>query len=180
MSFLGVHLAGCIVLVAAGLAKIRRPDELAVVLGRLARVSRASARRVVRMLAGVEVAIGATAFLWPAGPVSLLVVVSYAGFTVYVAYLRWSEEPVASCGCFGMPDTPATRAHVAVTATFAVAALGVALAPVDSSVVEVLRGQPGAGVPLLVGALAVAGLAVTVLTRHAEVQSVRAMYAERT
>ena len=178
MSFVGVHLAGCIVLVAAGLAKVARPDELAVALGRLVRMTSASARRAVRAVAAVEAAVGAAGFLWPAGPVSLLVVVSYAGFTAYVAYLRWSEEPLASCGCFGTPDTPATRAHIAVTATFAGAALGAALAPVDGGVIDVLRAQPGAGVPLLVSAFVVAGLAVAVLTRHAEVQSVRALYVE--
>lgn len=178
MSFVGVHLAGCIVLVVAGLAKAARPDELAAVLGRLVRVTRPSARRVVRFLAAIETVVGVTAFLWPAGAVSLLVAASYVSFTAYVAYLRWSDEPIASCGCFGTPDTPATRAHIVVTATFAIAALGAALAPVDGGIIGVLRAQPGAGLPLMLGALVVAGLAVAVLTRHAEVQSVRAMYVE--
>jgi hypothetical protein len=36
---------------------------------------------------------------------------------------------LGSCGCFGKPDTPATRTHAALTGVAALTALGVAVAP---------------------------------------------------
>ena len=43
-----------------------------------------------------------------------LVAGSFAGFAVVVAFARHRGGAIASCGCFGTPDTPATLVHVAV------------------------------------------------------------------
>jgi hypothetical protein len=177
VTVVGVHLAGCAVLLVAGFAKLRRPDALAVALARRARSSRRSMALAVRALAATEVVLGVVGIARPAGAAAALVALSYAGFTAYVALLRRAGGALASCGCFGEPDTPATRAHVAVTATFALAST-VVTARVHGGLANVLDAQPAAGAPLLLASAVVALLAIVVLTRHAEVQAVRALYAE--
>lgn len=177
MTVVGVHLAGCVVLLVAGVAKLLRPDELAVALGRWLRISRSVATPAVRVLAATEVVLGCAGVVRPGGAAAALVALSYAGFTSYVWLLRRAGAAVSSCGCFGEPDTPATRAHLAVTATFAVASAAVAWSGSDR-LGAVLDAQPAAGLPLLLAAAVVAMLAILVLTRHAEVQAVRALYAE--
>jgi len=179
MTFVGVHLAGCVVLVVAGIAKLARPDELAIALGRRLRMARTMTTVVVRALAGAEVVLGAVGAAHPGGVPAALVALSYAVFTGYVWSLRRAGAALSSCGCFGEPDTPATRAHLAVTAMFAVS--GALVAPTGrTGLSSVLRAQPAAGVPLVLAAFTVALLAVVVLTRHAEVQAARALYAEAT
>jgi hypothetical protein len=177
VTVVGVHLAGCAVLLVAGVAKLLRPDELASALARWLRSSGSLATGVVRVLAATEVALGCAGTVRPGGVAAALVALSYASFTAYVWVLRRAGAAVSSCGCFGEPDTPATRAHVAVTAMFALASAGVASSG-SGGLGTVLDGQPAAGVPLLLSAAVVAGLALLVLTRHAEVQAVRALYAE--
>lgn len=177
MTFVGVHLAGCVVLVAAGMAKLARPDELAIALGRRLRAAPVPTTVVVRALAGAEVVLGVLGAAHPGDVPAALVALSYAAFTGYVWSLRRAGAALSSCGCFGEPDTPATRAHVAVTALFAVCGALVARTG-RTGLSSVLRAQPAAGVPLVLAALTVALLAVVGLTRHAEVQATRAMYAD--
>lgn len=177
MTLVGVHLAGCAVLVVAGLAKLRRPDELAVALARWLRAPRSVATSAVRVLAAVEVAVGSAGMARPGGLAAVLVAMSYAAFTIYVSLLRRAGVALSSCGCFGEPDTPATRAHVVVTASFALASAVVASSG-SAGFSSVLDAQPAGGVPLLLASVVVAALAILVLTRHAEVQAVRASYAE--
>ena len=177
MTVIGVHLAGCIVLLVAGVAKLVRPDELAVALARWLRSPRAVATSAVRVLAATEIVLGCAGVARPGGAVAAFVALSYFAFTAYVWSLRRAGAAVSSCGCFGEPDTPATRAHVAVTAVFAGASAVVAVRG-RSGLAAVLDAQPGAGLPLLLAAAVVAMLAVVVLTRHAEVQAMRAMYAD--
>ncbi|CAN5860742.1 hypothetical protein BH23ACT5_BH23ACT5_01660 [soil metagenome] len=94
----------------------------------------------------VEILAGTTGLIiggWAAG----LVFVVYAGFAGFVVYALWRQLPISSCGCFGKPDTPPTRIHVAFNLLSAVAAAGVVLtgqAPVD-----ILLGQPLWGLPYL-------------------------------
>jgi hypothetical protein len=177
VTVVGVHLAGCAVLLVAGVAKLRRPDELAIALARWLRASRSTTTAAVRGLAATEVALGSAGARWPGGIAAALVALSYVAFTTYVWLLRRTGAAVASCGCFGEPDTPATRAHIAVTAMFGVASAVVASSG-SAGLGAVLDAQPAAGVPLLLSASVVTLLAVLVLTRHAEVQAVRALYVE--
>lgn len=57
---------------------------------------------------------------------------------------------VGSCGCFGRPDTPPTRLHVALNVAAAAAAVAAPVA-VDPGprVVDALRDQPLAGAPFV-------------------------------
>jgi hypothetical protein len=177
VTFIGVHLAGCLVLLAAGIAKAARPNELAVPLRARLDMPTNAARAAVRVAAVVEVLVGALGLVAPSAMTAAAVAVSYAAFTTYVVALRAGATPLASCGCFGTPDTPATRAHIAVTALFALAAFAEVVSSPSGGLRSVVADQPGGGVPLLLASATVAGFAIVVLTRHATVQAVRAQLA---
>jgi len=115
-------LAG--LLVVAGGAKLLRPADLT-------RALRAAGLpvppgpvgdAVVRAGAALEVLIGGWALL-AGGRVGMGgLVVSYAGFAGFVAVALLRGTPLATCGCFGEPDTPPTPAHALVCAAGAVVA----------------------------------------------------------
>ena len=119
MELIGLYLIGAGLLVVAGVAKTLRPDDTAravssLVPGRTPRPlqSLGFLRQLVRVLALTEVAVGLAA-LARTGPVTgALVASSYVLFACVVAYARLRGGPLATCGCFGRPDTPATWLHV--------------------------------------------------------------------
>ena len=143
----GPYLAAALLLVAAGLAKVRRPADTAIALRRAGlRVPDG----LVRAGAGAEVAAGCWAFTsgrLAAGAVAL----SYLGFAGFVALALRRGSPVSSCGCFGSgdkADSPPTVSHVVLNLA-AAATSGWAALHAHPGVVTVLRHQPLAGVPLV-------------------------------
>ena len=61
-----------------------------------------------------------------------------------------SGGPLATCGCFGRPDTPPTALHLVIDLVLAAAAAAVAAgAPSRGTLVTQLAHQPWAGFPLL-------------------------------
>lgn len=140
----GPYLAAALLLVAAGLAKVRRPADTAIALRR---AGLPVPDWVVRAGAGAEVASGCWAFTsgrLAAGVVAL----SYLGFAGFVALALRRGSPVSSCGCFGKADSPPTVSH-AVLNLAAAATAGWAALHAHPGVVTVLRRQPLAGVPLV-------------------------------
>jgi len=146
----GPYLAAALLLVAAGLAKVRRPADTAIALRR---AGLPVPDWVVRAGAGAEVAAGCWAFTsgrLAAGVVAL----SYLGFAGFVALALRRGSPVSSCGCFGgrnktdNADSPPTLSH-AVLNLAAAATAGWAALHARPGVVSVLGRQPLAGVPLV-------------------------------
>ncbi len=119
MLLAGPFYAAALLLVLAGAQKVLDPAPLV-------RAARSTGLRlprvVVRAVAGAEVVVGlaalATGAAWTAAAVSL----SYLVFTGFVLLALSKGGVLASCGCFGKADVPATRTHAAVTAGFAVVA----------------------------------------------------------
>ncbi|CAN5251381.1 hypothetical protein BH18ACT5_BH18ACT5_07960 [soil metagenome] len=72
----------------------------------------------------------------------------YAAFAVFVLWALRQRIPIASCGCFGKPDTPPTRLHVVVNVAALVGASVHALTETPS-LASVLGSQPLVGVPYL-------------------------------
>jgi len=175
VELIGLYLVACGLLVAAGLAKAVRPDDTARALATALRLRRRTARTLVRVGSVLEVALGAIALVLPRPWWATLVALSYVAFAGFVAYARSTGGAIASCGCFGTPDTPATLVHIVVNAVLALSAVAVAVAAPSGTLVTVLARQPGHGVPL-VAVSALAGwliyLAVSVL---AALQAARAL-----
>ena len=84
---------------------------------------------------------------------------------------------MASCGCFGTPDTPATMLHVLVDLGLAAAAGCVAAAQPSGSMVSILAAQPLDGVPLVAVSALAAWLTYLVISALAGLQAARRLTA---
>jgi len=102
-----------------------------------------------------------------------LVAASYLAFAGFVTVVLTRGGPLASCGCFGTPDTPATRLHVVVDLALAVSAATVAGTVPAQGLGTLLAAQPWHGVPLVLASLLGAWLAYLTLGRLAEVGAAR-------
>jgi len=102
----------------------------------------------------MEAALGIAALLFPRPVTAALVATSYALFFCVVAFVRRIGGSLATCGCFGRPDTPATGLHLLLNVVFVAGAVAVALRPPDvTGLVSLLGRQPWSGAPLLVAAV---------------------------
>ena len=67
-----------------------------------------------------------------------------------IVLARRRGSPLATCGCFGRPDTPPTLVHLVLNVLFLAAAVAVALtAPAGATLGSALAAEPGAGIPLV-------------------------------
>jgi hypothetical protein len=191
VELIGPYLVACGLLVIAGVAKAVRPDDTARALVQLAaagpsaatgdgaarhrhRPGLRAARSAVRAGATAEAVLGAVALVLPRTGTAAAVAVSYLAFAAFVALAMVRGGVLATCGCFGRPDTPPTAIHVAVNLVLAASAAAVAAAaPSTGTVAGVLRHQPWHGVPLVVVSALGTWLAGLVLVRLAALEVVR-------
>jgi hypothetical protein len=156
---LGPFLAAAALLVLAGLPKVADPSSLVLAL----RSVGLPARPVLgRLLAAGEIAVGCVALVAPGRVSGVLVAAAYLVFTAFVGLALSRGGVLASCGCFGRPDTPPTRSHLAVTAGLAAAGGAMAWAP-PQSVWSTAAQQPATFATLVGFAALVAGLAYLAL-----------------
>jgi hypothetical protein len=177
VELIGLYLVASYLLVAAGLGKAIRPDATARALAALP-VNRWPVRwvqRLVRVGSLAELSLGLVGLAFPGSGVAWLVAASYAAFAAVVAMVRSSGGSLASCGCFGTPDTPATTVHVAVDVALCAAATGVAVAHPAGSMLRVLAHQPAAGVPLVAVSALAAWLAYLAVSALSDLQAARAV-----
>jgi hypothetical protein len=177
VELIGPYLAASALLVVAGAAKAVRPGDTARALAELVPVPQRALRPAVRAGAAVEAVVGLVAVARPGGVPAWLVAASYAAFTVVTAVARARGSALASCGCFGTPDTPATLVHVGVDAGLAVAGAVVALSGPARSLGHVLAAQPAHGFPLVLATAVLAWLAYLALTDLATLQAARRLVA---
>ena len=121
----GVYLGACVLLVAAGAAKLRRPrtarDALA---GAGIRVPAAA----IRLGGAGEVVLGTAAAATGSASAAVVVAVVYAGFALFAAAVLWRGGRAAPCGCFGGEGDRVHPCHVAVDLGLAAAAAAVSAA----------------------------------------------------
>ncbi len=141
----GPFAVAALLLVLAGIAKARRPADTVVAL-RAAGLPATSV--LVRAGALAEVAIGGSALASGDRATAILVALSYAAFTLFVVTALRRATPLASCGCFGKPDTPPTWTHVVITGAATCAAIVVAADP-TAGLPDVLKSQPYTGLPFV-------------------------------
>lgn len=152
MELIGLYLVAAGLLCVAGLAKARRPDDTARALAPLLPGSPPlrAMRWTVRLAALAEATLGAVAIVFPRPATAALVALSYLCFFGLVAEARRRGGPLATCGCFGRPDTPPTALHLVMDFALGVVAVIVAAsAPRHGTLAMQLTHQPWAGVPLL-------------------------------
>jgi hypothetical protein len=176
MILFDLYLAACILLAAAGALKAARPHDTA-------RALVASApwwpgrhgHALVRVGAALEAALGLVAVAWPTRTAAAAVAASYLGFCLFVLLARAKGGPLASCGCFGTPDTPPTAVHVVVDACLCAAAVAVAVAAPAGSIGSVLYGQYDHGWPIAAAGGLIAWLVYLVLSPLARLGALRTM-----
>ena len=113
---LGPFLAAAALLVLAGVPKVVDPSSL---VRALRSVGLPASAALVRLLAVGEVAVGTAALVVPGRVTGVLVLLAYVAFSAFVALALRRGGVLASCGCFGRPDTPPTVSHLLVTALLA-------------------------------------------------------------
>ena len=96
---------------AAGVAKVGRPADTARALRTAGLPVGAS---LVRAGAAAEAVVGALVLAGAGRWAVALLAASYLAFGVFVSLALVRRWPLASCGCFGEPDTPPTALHAAV------------------------------------------------------------------
>jgi hypothetical protein len=172
VELIGPYLIGCVLLIVAGAMKTARPDDTARAVATMVPKSLRpligfrALRSVIRIVSVGEAGLGLVALVAPRPLTAALVGTSYLAFAGVVAYARSKGGALASCGCFGTPDTPATYTHVVMDLLLATSALISAwTGPRAGWIMTVLARQPLRGAPLLL--LTVAGTAMTYLTLSA-------------
>jgi hypothetical protein len=177
MELIGVFLVACGLLMAAGVAKAIRPDGTARALAAVFPVPMPTVRTAVRMGSLAEALLGAAALVVPRTASAALVATSYAAFAVVVALARSKGGAIASCGCFGTPDTPATAVHIVVNIGLAVSASAVAMADPAGTIVSILSREPLHGVPLVALSALCGWLAYLAISALASLQGARRLTA---
>ena len=156
-----VFVASLGVLATAGVAKIVKPADTS----RALRIAGWPAQRwLVRLGATGEVAIAAAALAEPGHLTGTFVAAAYAGFAAFVGLALIKGWPLASCGCFGRPDTKPGLIHLLLDLGAAGCAVWWALRP-PGDTAELLRGQPWGGAAMLVVSATIAWLAYLIWTR---------------
>jgi hypothetical protein len=177
---LGPYLIGCALLAVAGAAKAARPGDTARALHELVpAVALVPATVAVRAGAIVECALGVAALALPRPPLAGAVALSYLVFAGFVLLARRRGGPLATCGCFGAPDTPPTILHVVVNLGITVSAVAVAAHGFGGTLGDVLAQQPWHGVPLVVVSGLGAWLAFLTLVPLARLQAARQLLGGR-
>jgi len=160
-AFAGPLLAGAALLLAGGVAKLVRPENVAralqaadLPLGRIG----------IRVLAATEVVIALGAVMIGGWLPATLVALSYALFAGFVGTALARGWTLSSCGCFGTPDSPPTAVHVVIDLVLAAAAVGAAVHG-GAAPLALVRRRPGWGTGMVVGSVVTAGLAYLALVR---------------
>jgi Methylamine utilisation protein MauE len=177
MELIGLFLVACGLLVVAGVTKAIRPDDTARALAAVFPVPMQTARTAVRVGSIAEALLGAAALVVPRTASAFLVALSYAVFAVVVAVTRSKGGAIASCGCFGTPDTPATALHIVVNVGLAVSAAAVAVAAPAGTIVSILSREPLHGVPLVAVSALCGWLAYLTISALAALQAARRLTA---
>jgi uncharacterized membrane protein YphA (DoxX/SURF4 family) len=125
----GPFLAITTLLSVAGVMKVYRPKYT---VGALRAAGLPANDALVRLLGVAEVGVGIAAIstgapIWAAATGAF-----YLAFAIFVVHALRSGIPIASCGCFGSPDTPPSGGHLVLDLAAFVVALAVALNPVGS------------------------------------------------
>jgi Methylamine utilisation protein MauE len=159
--------------VVAGAAKTVRPGDTSRAVAAAVRLRPSLVQPIVRSVAAVEMLVGIAGIVRPSPLTASLIAGSYLGFAAFVGVTSARGGPLASCGCFGTPDTPATRTHVVVDLVLAASAAAVASTVPAEWLPRLLARETWSGIPLVLLSLLCAWLAFLAMTRLAELGAAR-------
>jgi hypothetical protein len=148
-------------LVAAGCAKLVRPDPTAGALCAGGPVTRC--RAVARAIGLVEIAVGLWAIVLPSRASGAAVAGAYLAFAGFVAFLLLRRPDASSCGCAGAREIPPSGIHLVANLVAAGVGVAAALAP-PPAIGPVVASLGWFSVPFAVGLIAAGALAVVAVT----------------
>lgn len=114
-------------LVAAGCAKLVRPDPTARALCAGGPATRS--RAVARAIGFAEIAVGLWAIVLPSRASGAALAGAYLAFAGFVAFLLVRRPEASSCGCAGAREIPPSALHLVANLVAAGAGVAAALAP---------------------------------------------------
>jgi hypothetical protein len=180
VTLFGLYLAACALLVVAGAAKAIRPADTARALTQATSAIRLDRMALlVRTAAALECALGVAGIVFPWPPIAAAVAFSYLAFAAFVLVAYSKGGPLATCGCFGTPDTPPTVVHVIINVGLAASAVVVATAGRSGTLVDALSGQPWRGIPLVAVSAVCAWLIFLALSPLARLEAARRLVSAR-
>lgn len=141
----GPLLIAAALVVVAGAPKILDPGDTT---RAIKSVGIPASDPLVRLFAVAEVAVGAAVIVGGGRIAAMALGVLYLGFAGFVGLALAKGGSVASCGCFGTPDTPPTVAHLLLDGAAAAVAFAAVVWP-QPGIVDTLAAQPAAGVPFV-------------------------------
>ncbi len=139
-------------LVASGASKLRNPEPGSRALGAANLPHR---WMFVRAFGAVEIAAGISAAVWPRPLTAGAVAVLYVAFALYLIGRLRSNEPKASCGCFGAAEVPPHPFHVALDLMAAGVAVAAGVRPLPA-LPRLLSSLGWEAVPFVLGCSAAA------------------------
>jgi hypothetical protein len=145
----------------AGLGKFARPAPTA---SAMRAMGLPVTPLVVRLAAGVEAVIGFSAAATGRRPLVAAAGLSYLAFAGFVGLAIRRGRPIASCGCFGDPDTPPSWLHAAVDLMAALACFGAMAGDGAAGLRAAASAQPAAGLPFFLLCGVATNLGYLVLT----------------
>lgn len=163
----GPFFAAVLVLGAAGVAKLARPDAARLALRTAGLPSTAGA---VRVFGAGELAVTGWALGWGGRGAAAAVALAYLGFAGFAEVVRRRSRGQASCGCFGSSGAPLTSLHVIVDTVVAALAIAAVVRPVPG-LVAAAADTPAGGVPFLGYTVLLAWLLQVVLTALPELRA---------
>ena len=150
--------AAALVLALSGLAKLRRPGSL---VRTLRAIDIPVGPVVVRLFAGLELALGTACLVSPGRATAVGLGLVYLSFAAFLASFLARGIELQSCGCAGDRDLPPSWIHVGLNLAAAATALGAAsTGPAFEGVARTAAGLPLAGVGFVVGVATISWLAV--------------------
>ncbi|HVB93212.1 MAG TPA: MauE/DoxX family redox-associated membrane protein [Acidimicrobiales bacterium] len=173
MELIGLYLVACGLLIGAGVGKAIRPGDTARAWAGLLPIAAPRLRAGVRIGSIAEVVVGSIALVAPRTASACLVAASYALFAAVVAFARSKGGAIASCGCFGKPDTPATMLHVIANAGLSLSAAALGISAPTGTIVTILASQPLHGLPLVAVSALCGWLTYLAISAMAAVQGAR-------
>jgi hypothetical protein len=113
-------------LVATGIAKLRRPGDTAKAL---AAFGVPDHLYVGLSIGAIEIGVGLAALVTSAPPALLAQALLYSAFSAWIIVALVRRLPIASCGCLGTDDTPPYWGHLAVDICAVLFSLGAVITP---------------------------------------------------
>ena len=160
-----------VVLIVAAISKLADPASTSRLFATLGfpRVPRSAPR----LVAAVELGVGAWVVLSGTRSAMLALTLTYAMLSAVLARLLWlgsRSATVVSCGCFGVRSAPPTRLHLLLNAASLVAAIGGVISPIDP-LSDRLRSQGTAAIAYVALVAIGAGLVIAAHTAGAELSA---------